>query len=94
MIHATPRHPFYVLGRGFVPAEELAVGDQLRSASGAPLAVTSVAPAGCAERVYNFEVRDLHTYFVGDSVESHALLHNDRICGNLLTAATTRHKAI
>ena len=31
VVRATPRHPFYVIGRGFIPAEELAPGDQLRT---------------------------------------------------------------
>ncbi len=47
------------------------------SASGAKLAVTSVTPGGHAETVYNFQVRDLHTYFVGDSAETAVLVHND-----------------
>ena len=49
VIKATPRHPFYVFGRGFIPAEELAPGDLLRAASGAKLAVTSVTAGGHAE---------------------------------------------
>ena len=77
VIKATPRHPFYVFGRGFIPAEELAPGDLLRTASGAKVAVTSVTPGGHADRVYNFQVRDLHTYFVGDSAETAVLVHND-----------------
>jgi hypothetical protein len=55
----------------------LAPGDLLRTASGAKVAVTSVTPAGHAEVVYNFQVRNLHTYFVGDSAETAVLVHND-----------------
>ena len=42
-----------------------ATGDLLRPRSDEKVAVTSVTPGGHADRVYNFQVRDLHTYFVG-----------------------------
>ena len=75
VIKATPRHPFYVFGRGFIPAEELCLGPPC-AASGAR-SPTTVTPGGHADRVYNFQVRDLHTYFVGDSAETAVLVHND-----------------
>ena len=40
-----------------------------------------MTPGGHAETVYNFQVRDLHTYFVGDSADTAVLVHNDE-CTN------------
>ena len=75
VIRCTPNHPFYVRGRGFIPAEQLKSGDQLRSSSGGWNAVSSVGCRGDVEPVYNIRVAGLHTYFVRVGA-SDVLVHN------------------
>ena len=68
-ITATREHPFYVKGKGFVPAGALAIGNSIVTRAGPTLVVKSIEwkrrPEGYS--VYNFVVEDLHTYFVGNS---------------------------
>jgi hypothetical protein len=74
-IETTREHPFWVEGSGFVCAESLKAGDNLRLASGGKAAVEEVWEEPLDERVqvYNFEVADFHTYFVS---ELGVLVHN------------------
>lgn len=65
IIGTTGEHPFWVEGKGWVEARELRIGDLLVSADGRPLVVEGVADSGRVETVYNVEVEDDHTYFVG-----------------------------
>jgi len=63
----TREHPIYIEGRGFVPAGELKVGNKIKSRFGQVVAVSSIKWHQRAEpfKVYNFEVQDDHSYFVG-----------------------------
>lgn len=65
-IGTTAEHPFYLHGKGWTPAGELAVGDLLAAADGSWLPVEKLYNTGALETVYNFRVADHHTYFVGD----------------------------
>ncbi|MEO3154843.1 polymorphic toxin-type HINT domain-containing protein [Ruminococcus bicirculans (ex Wegman et al. 2014)] len=64
----TENHPFYVQGRGFINAGNLLVGDKLISVNGEDLFVEKHRIEELHEpaTVYNFQVEDYHTYFVGD----------------------------
>jgi RHS repeat-associated protein len=62
-IEATPNHPFWVEGRGFVPAGSLRRGDLLRDAYGRDDPVWSFVVRRGDFVVYNFEVARTHTYF-------------------------------
>jgi hypothetical protein len=64
-IEATPEHPFWVQGKGFVKAKRLARSDLLVSASGHEAAVVSVTSRKGKFTVYNFEVANTHTYYAG-----------------------------
>jgi hypothetical protein len=64
VIRTTPMHPFYVRGRGWVPASDLRVGDLLSSHDGQWVAVQDLYDTGEYETVYNLRVADFHTYFV------------------------------
>lgn len=66
-ITTTVGHPFFVQGKGWVAAKELVVGDKLKLLDGGEAYVDAIATEQCAEpvKVYNFEVEDFHTYFVG-----------------------------
>ena len=63
-IETTKEHPFYVAGKGFVPAGEMGIGTSIvtRAGPGVHLVASVV---GEAQKVFNFEVEDFHTYFVG-----------------------------
>ena len=59
VIRCTPNHPFYVRGRGFIAAEKLRSGDELRSSSGGWSTVGSISERGDVEPVYNIRVAGL-----------------------------------
>lgn len=65
IIGTTPEHPFFVQGKGWVPAVELQIGDEIRQMSPGWATVEGVAESGEITTVYNLEVEDDHTYFVG-----------------------------
>jgi len=74
-ITTTNEHPFYVPTKGWVTADQLHAWDKLVLHSGKAILINSIqyeilkAPVV----VYNFEVEDWHTYYVG---ESGVLVHN------------------
>ncbi len=74
-IGATFEHPLWVDGHGFVSAGLLEPGDALGAVRGAStLSVQSLAQdAAIAPTVFNLEVEDFHTYFVG---REPVLVHN------------------
>ena len=74
-IDTTTNHPFYVENKGWVAAGDLEVGDILVTAVGDEVEVTDIELEKLAEpiTVYNLEVADFHTYFVG---EYGVLVHN------------------
>jgi RHS repeat-associated protein len=74
-IETTDEHPFYVVGQGWTRAKDLREGDVLIATSGNRLPLEKVDRVEQTARVYNFEVRDLHTYLVG---RVGAVVHN---CG-------------
>ena len=75
-IDTTTNHPFYVDGKGWVAAGDLEVGDTLVTVDGNEVEVTDLELEKLAEPifVYNLEVEDFHTYFVG---EYGVLVHNN-----------------
>jgi len=70
-VRVTPGHRFWAEGRGWVHAEEL-TATQLFSPSDLISGEVLSRDAGNTT-VYNLEVDDFHTYFVG---HAHALVHN------------------
>ena len=74
-IVCTNEHPFYVPVKGWTAACQLRAGDRLQLVNGEYTIVEQVqheileAPV----KVYNFEVEDFHTYYVG---EESVLVHN------------------
>jgi Pretoxin HINT domain len=73
VIRATPGHPFWVDGSGWVAAGDLTFDEHLRTSAGDTVRVLAGHTGGAAETVYNFEVEGWHTYFVG---RLGALVHN------------------
>jgi Pretoxin HINT domain len=72
-IEVTPQHPFWSVGKGWVEAGELAVGDTLLSRDGMQPVISAITVRAVSTRVYNFEVEGDHDYYVS---EAQLLVHN------------------
>ena len=74
-IVTTTEHPFYVPTEGWIGAAHLRAGDILVLSNGEYVTVEKIQHEllETPVLVYNFEVEDFHTYFVGDSS---VLVHN------------------
>lgn len=85
LITCTTEHPFYVHGKGWVAAQRLVAGDQIELQSGEDAYVNSVEHEKLAVpiQVYNFEVEEFHTYYVGGAC---VLVHNRCLLGRRLTS--------
>ena len=75
-IICTPEHPFYVIGKGWVCAKDLQFDNFCLSANGEKIAFVSKENLDEKQCVYNFEVENLHTYFVGSNSVVSVLAHN------------------
>jgi hypothetical protein len=66
-IVTSDNHPFYVQKRGFIEANRLLVGDKLINVNGDDLFIEKyqIEEFDTAIDVYNLQVEDMHTYFVG-----------------------------
>ncbi len=68
-IISTRRHPYYVRGKGFIDACNLWIGAELLDKQGNTLFVEQIFCESLRKetvRVYNIEIEDYHTYFVGE----------------------------
>jgi RHS repeat-associated protein len=70
----TPEHPFWMAGEGWTQARNLVCGAELLAKGGKAVRVTSIQRREGRFKVYNFEVANAHTYFVG---KTGILVHND-----------------
>jgi len=66
VITTTDEHPFWIVGKGWVESKELAVGDVLTTSDGKELAIEKIEVKKEHNKVYNFKVKDFHTYFVSN----------------------------
>ena len=75
-ITTTPSHPFWVTSSGWRDAIQLRAGDRLQLLNGEHVIVEQVQHELLETpiTVYNFEVKDFHTYYVGTN---NVLVHND-----------------
>ena len=64
-IRTTAEHPFWVVGLGWVAAQQIQAGDMLLGADGAQTVVEEIEGPTEPAPVYNVEVEDYHTYLVG-----------------------------
>jgi hypothetical protein len=73
-IDATTSHPFYVIDKGWVAAGDLLVGDAVHTLDGVAGTVTGfkIEKLDKPIPVYNIEVEDFNSYFVGNGL----LVHN------------------
>ncbi|WP_091292053.1 polymorphic toxin-type HINT domain-containing protein [Amycolatopsis xylanica] len=72
-LRVTPQHPFWVVGKGWIDAGELRVGDRLSTLSGAEQPITAITSSMTGTTVYNFEVAGDHNYYITDA---QLLVHN------------------
>jgi serpin B len=80
LVRTTQQHPFFVKGKGWLPAGELLPRDLLSTAAGDWVEVNAVERTSATEAVYNLQVADYHTYFVGQREWGFAVwVHNS--CG-------------
>jgi hypothetical protein len=73
VLEVTPQHPFRT-GHGWVAARDLRAEDEVVRAGGGWLRVTDAGATSRRSTVFNFEVEEFHTYFVGHGA---AWVHND-----------------
>jgi hypothetical protein len=66
-IVCTTEHPFHVDGRGWIGARSLAIDDRVQLLDGRRSTIVGVTALMETATVFNFEVADDHTYFVGTS---------------------------
>jgi hypothetical protein len=74
-IDTTTNHPFYVLEKGWVAAGDLYEGDEVHLIDGTTAIVTGAEIEKLEDKilVYNLEVADFDTFFVGEKA---VLVHN------------------
>jgi len=65
LLGVTREHPFWVEGQGWTEAKDLVLGSRILSAQDTWLTTESVTELLSRTTVFNFEVADYHTYFVG-----------------------------
>ena len=74
VFETTWNHPFYIEGKGFIQAKDLKSGQLSHTSQSRLLRITNIENESRMETVYNFEVDENHTYYVG---KSGVLVHND-----------------
>ncbi len=83
LLETTPQHRFWVNGSGWREAANLCSGDVLKTLDGNNLELSSMTIELSSNVVFNFEVKDTHTYFVGDdNILTHNACARD-LAGNL-----------
>ncbi|MGL4108490.1 polymorphic toxin-type HINT domain-containing protein [Clostridium sp. LP20] len=92
-IKTTKTHPIYVEGKGFIDAEYIVAGDRVRTAEGEIEEVTSkeIETLESPIKVYNLEVEDNRTYYVGSN---EVLVHNDCDDATKLLKSIDERKAL
>lgn len=83
---SSPDHPYYSVSReGYVEAQELKVGELLRTDDNllAPVLSVSKPKFGMVD-LYNVEVEHYHNYYVGQPGGSAVLVHNSATPGNYI----------
>jgi len=79
IIETTWNHPFMIKGRGWTLAKDLQIGDESILQDGRLTQIQSIQQIHVPPtKVYNIEVEDFHTYFVG---EDGVWVHNYQLTG-------------
>jgi hypothetical protein len=84
-VRATPEHPFYVRGRGYLRADQVRQGDELLCLLGERTEASTVSAVhhrpGKPEMVYDFEVEGLHNFFANGHLVHNCLIVDDPLRG-------------
>ncbi|RHX83649.1 polymorphic toxin-type HINT domain-containing protein, partial [Leptospira stimsonii] len=91
LLQTTWNHPFWVVGKNtWVEVKDLNVGDIVLLSNGSQTPVTGLRYYDVpSTKVYNVEVEDNHTYYVG---EDGVLVHNYDVDGKEFSLAKSRYK--
>jgi hypothetical protein len=89
VVRTTPEHPFWVDGVGWVEAGGLVPGERIATLSGSWAEVQEVYDSGEYERVYNLQVADYHTWFVGGPGVDALWAHNACVTFIMVTEGDT-----
>jgi hypothetical protein len=81
VIGTTGEHPFWVRGKGWMPAAELRAGDELSSHDGCLVIVDGIEDTRKIATVYNLRVAEYHTYFVGSEEWGWSVWVHNEPCG-------------
>ena len=65
-IETTAEHPFRVQGLGWINAGDLRPGQAVETSDGATVVVRAVRPTNRRDVVYNIQVEEFNTYFIGE----------------------------
>jgi len=77
IIKTTARHPFWVIGRGWVEAGLLETGDRLILHENEVVPIASMWSESATGRVHNLDVWEDHSYFVASTISAQlVLVHN------------------
>ena len=78
-IQTTPKHPFWVAGKGWIHAGDLKIDDRITLSSGNSQKIIQIHQEILTQPiiVYNLTVEGWHTYFVS---QQHILVHNAKWC--------------
>jgi hypothetical protein len=71
-LEATLKHPFYVIGKGWIEAGKLSLDDKLLDKEGNKVKVLKIKRNVGEDFVYNIAIAENHNYFIED-----ILVHND-----------------
>jgi hypothetical protein len=66
IIEVTSEHPIWLDGKGWTFVKDLKVGNLLVSSDGTKLAIDKIEKEQRKATIYNFEVKDFHSYFVSN----------------------------
>ena len=83
IIRTAPEHPFYVEGRGWIPAAMLQIGDVLLTRDNEFVPVEGTADSGRVGTVYNWRIAEYHTYFVSATAEGASVWAHNECSTNL-----------
>lgn len=72
-LEATPEHPLWVVSQGWKAADQIQIGDELWTWGGQRRVISGIEQRQGRFTVYNFEVEDWYSYFVGSEF---AFAHN------------------
>jgi hypothetical protein len=80
VIRTTAEHPFWIVGRGWTPAQQIMRGDLLLGADNEQTASTLVEGPKESAPVYNLEIEEYHTYLVGSALWGFAVWAHNTGC--------------